>query len=125
MTELEALKKRIEELEERLERHEDRTEGMSAEKTYTQAKAWIKQNPKAWAAIKWQAKTLAAKGKRVSIKRMLENLRYIDKHLNDRNTDYSICNSYSACLARFLVAECPEVKPYISLKKSKVDRYFK
>ena len=118
------LLERIQDLEERLKRHEERTEPMSAEAMYETAKTWIDANPSVWRSVKNIAETRARQGKRVSMKRIIEDLR--DTYGITWQTDaFKLTNSVTAALARFLVVECPSVKDHICLKRSKVDRYFK
>lgn len=118
------LLERIQDLEERLKRHEERTEPMSAEAMYETAKAWIEANPNVWRSVKNIAETRARQGKRVSMKRIIEDLR--DTYGITWQTDaFKLTNSVTAALARFLVVECPSVKDNICLKRSKVDKYFK
>ena len=124
MSSVEELQARIDELEERLKRHEERTEPMSAETMYETAKAWIEANPSIWRSVKYVAEARARQGKRVSMKRIIEDLR--DSYGVTWQTEaFKLSNSVTSALARFLVRECPEVKGHIQLKRSKVDRFFK
>jgi hypothetical protein len=118
------LQARLNELEERLARHEERTEPMSAEVMYSTAKEWIDNNPAVWSAAKTMARSRAKFGKRVSMKRIIEDLRD-EFGMAWQTEEFKLSNSVTSCLARFLVQECPEVKPYIQFKRSKVDRFFK
>ena len=124
MNQMEQLQRRIEELEERLARHEERTEPMSADMMYATAEAWIKANPAIWESIKNIAESRARRNQRVSIKRIIEDTR--DQYAVTWQTEnFKLSNSVTACLARFLLRECPGVKGHIMLKRSKVDRFFK
>lgn len=118
------MQKRIDELEERLARHEERTEPMSAEKMYETAQAFIKNNPDVWRTICDRALSRARAGKRVSMKRIIEEVRDFNP-VYWQTDEFKLSNSVTACLARFLVRDCPEVKPHIKMKRSKVDRFFK
>ena len=119
-----ALEERIAELEERLARHEERTEPMSAEVMYNTAKEFIANNPAVWRSMCNIARSRARQGKRVSMKRIVEDTR--DSYgVTWQTEEFKLSNSVTACLARFLVKECPEVEPHIRLGRSKVDRYFK
>lgn len=124
MSSVEELQARIDELEERLKRHEERTEPMSAERMYEVAESWIKANPIIWRSVKDMARSRARQGRRVSMKRIIEDLR--DMYgVTWQTEDFKLTNSVTSALARFLVRECPEVKDQICLKRSKVDRFFK
>lgn len=124
MPSIDELQARIDELEERLARHEERTEPMSAERMYEVAESWIKANPNVWRSVKEMACTRARQGKRVSMKRIIEELRD-QSGVMWQTENHKLSNSVTSALARFLVKECPEVKGHICLKRSKVDRYFK
>lgn len=118
------LERRIAELEERLARHEERTEPMSAEVMYNTAQAFIENNPQIWQSMVNIARSRARQNKRVSMKRIVEDMR--DQYSVVWQTeDFKFSNSVTACLARFLIQECPEVKGHIRLGRSKVDRFFK
>lgn len=118
------LERRIAELEERLARHEERTEPMSAEVMYNTAQAFIENNPQIWQSMVNIARSRARQNKRVSMKRIVEDMR--DQYSTVWQTeDFKFSNSVTAALARFLIQECPEVKGHIRLGRSKVDRFFK
>lgn len=118
------LERRIAELEERLARHEERTEPMSAEVMYNTAQAFIENNPQIWQSMVNIARSRAQQNKRVSMKRIIEDMR--DQYSTVWQTeDFKFSNSVTAALARFLIQECPEVKGHIRLGRSKVDRFFK
>ena len=119
-----ALEARIAELEERLKRHEERTEPMSAETMYETAKGFIANNPDIWRSMCYIARSRARQGKRVSMKRIIEDTR--DSYGVTWQTDnFKLNNSVTAALSRFMVQECPEVKPYLRMNRSKVDRFFR
>ena len=118
------LERRIAELEERLARHEERTEAMSAEVMYSTAKEFIADNPQVWQSMVNTARSRARQGKRVSMKRIVEDTR--DNYgVTWQTENFKLSNSVTACLARFLIQECPEVKGHIKINRSKVDRFFK
>ena len=118
------LERKIAELEERLARHEERTEPMSAEVMYNTAQAFIENNPQIWQSMVNIARSRARQNKRVSMKRIVEDTR--DNYgVTWQTEDFKLSNSVTACLARFLIQECPEVKGHIKLGRSKVDRFFK
>lgn len=118
------LERKIAELEERLKRHEERTEPMSAEVMYSTAKEFIANNPQIWQSMVNIARSRARQNKRVSMKRIIEDMR--DQYSTVWQTeDFKFSNSVTAALARFLIQECPEVKGHIKINRSKVDRFFK
>lgn len=120
IAELEAM---VNELTERLARHEERTEPMSAEVMYQTAKDFIEKNPQAWETMKRTARSRALSNQRVSMKRIIEDAR--DQYgVQWQTQGFKFNNSVTACLARFLVKECPEVAPKIKMNRSKVDRFF-
>jgi uncharacterized coiled-coil protein SlyX len=124
MSSVEELQARIADLEERLARHEERTEPMSAEVMYNTAQEFITNNPDVWRSMVNVARSRARQGKRVSMKRIVEDTR--DQYGAVWQTeDFKLSNSVTAALARFLVLECPEAKDHMNLKRSKVDRYFR
>ena len=119
------LEGRIDGLEERLSQFESKTGFMNAETLYANAKEWIARNPRAWAFIKQRASKCFWENHRFSMKRTLEELRDSDLVNPTNEDDFKISNSYSSVLARFLILEMPEIAELTTLKKSKVDRFFK
>ena len=89
-----------------------------------EAKEFIANNPQVWQSMVNTARSRARQGKRVSMKRIVEDTR--DTYgVTWQTEDFKLSNSVTACLARFLIQECPEVKGHIKLGRSKVDRFFK
>lgn len=128
MNELEELRAEIEQLRERLDLFESRTGFMSAKTMYNDAMAWIKRNGKAWAYIKAYADKCINEQKRFSIQKACEELRDMD--IVDREELFKINNSYAAVLTRQLVQEFvsegkESIKELVTMRRSKVDRYFK
>jgi len=118
-----SLEHRVTMLEERLSQFEAKTGFMSAETMYESGKAWIARNPRAWRYIKQYADGCIDEQRRFSIQKACEELR--DSDLVDKDELYKVNNSYAAVLTRFLVKELPELKPLVSMRKSKVDRFFR
>ena len=117
------LEKMINELTLKVEALEAKSGYMDAQSMVDRANAWIARNPKAWAFIKDQARIVAYRGGRFSIKRVLENLRD-SRIVNMAEDDYKISNSYSAVFNRLLVRDIPRLAGYVTLRPSKVDYLF-
>ena len=124
MNEVEALRLRVQELEERLAEFESKTGFMNAETMLANANAWIVRNPKAWTYLKAKAHRSITNQERFSIKRELEELRESNNIRMDED-DYKISNSYSAVFVRLLIQEMPELREFVTLRHSKVDRLLK
>ena len=122
-TRINQLEDQVRELTARLAVFEARTGFMSAETMLENAKAWIARNPKAWSYLKRMAHYSITNQQRFSIKRELEALREADG-VSVGEDDYKISNSYSAVFVRLLVDEMPELRELVSLRPSKVDRFF-
>ena len=120
-----SLENRVKELEERLKQFESKTGFMSAETMYSNAKAWIARNPRAWAFIKQRADKCIHDGHRFSMQRALEELRDSDLVNRFNEDDFKVNNSLASVLTRFLIEDMPEVKSVVTLRHSKVDRLFK
>lgn len=124
MDSYEALQERIAELEQRLALFESKTGFMSAETMLENAKAWVARNPQAWTYLKAMARRAITNQERFSIKRELEELRESNTVRMDED-DYKISNSYAAVLVRLLIQEMPELREFVTLRRSKVDRLLK
>ena len=125
MATVEELERQIAELTARLETFESKTGFMSADTMMENAKAWIAKNPKAWEIIENQARAAIRDRKRFSVKKALEVLRDnpIITWLDD--SDFKISNSYASVFTRLLVQKMPELREFVTMRKSKVDRLFK
>lgn len=117
------LNERINELEDELARFESKTGFMSAETMRNNARAWIVNNPKAWAYLNRNAVRAIATQSRFSIQQAIEQLRNDPSIMIDEST-YRICNSYGAVLARELANELPQLRTLIKFGRSKVDRFY-
>lgn len=108
---------------EELERHVERTEGMSAWEMFTRARKLMRENPSVWQRITDDARAAARDGRRFSMKKEIEILRD-EGRINTLEEDYKFNSSVTAALTRFLLYEVPEVEPYVSVRPSKVDKFF-
>lgn len=124
MDSYEALQERIAELEQRLALFESKTGFMSAETMLENAKAWVARNPQAWKYLKAMAHRAITNQERFSIKRELEELRESNSVRMDTD-DYKISNSYASVIVRLLIQEMPELREFVTLRRSKVDRLLK
>lgn len=111
-------------LKEELARHEERTEGLNAEQMQNRAVEYVQMNPIVWERIKQDALNAAGQHKRFSIAKEFEELRNVKWLDLNENEQYKCNNSYRAPLTRMLVQEIPEVRPYVSMRRSKVDKYY-
>lgn len=124
MATVEELEREVAELRERLQQFEAKTGFMSAETMKENAEAWIARNPKAWDIIRDQAKAAIRDQKRFSVKKALEVLRDSPIITWLTEDDFKISNSYSAVFVRILVTEMPELRPLVTIRRSKVDRLY-
>ena len=85
------------------------------------AAAWRDQNPDAWAYVKSQARTAAERGHRFGMKALMEHVRWHYAVQRGDHDSYAINNNAVSALARLLVAECPDLRPYIELRRSTLD----
>ena len=122
---IDKLERRVEILEERLEQFEAKTGFMNAETMYHNAELWIVRNPRVWAFIKQRADKCVHDGHRFSMKRALEELRDSDLVNRFNEDEFKISNSLASVLTRFLIEDMPEVREFVTLRHSKVDRLFK
>lgn len=120
---METLESKIAELREQLKRYEERGRYMTAEDMYKRAEQWIRMNAQAWRIIKADARERMRNNEPFSMKRAVENLRYMPG-IAMTDEDYRICNSYTAALSRFLLREMPELSGHMTLRRSKVDKFF-
>lgn len=81
---------------------------------------WIRLNPEAWLRFKGHALHEAAHGRRVSVQWLLEDCRKYDR-VNSAGDPVKVNNSFAPIFARQLVEECPEVRPFIEMRRSVYD----
>ena len=117
------LNERINQLEDELARFETKTGFMNAETMRDNARAWIVRNPQAWSFLVRNAIRCVATQKRYSIQQALEELRN-DPEIVMGEDEYRISNSYAAVFARELADEIPGLRPLITFRRSKVDRFY-
>lgn len=86
----------------------------------TRALQWIKDNPDLWSKFKSYALHEADQKRRVSVQWLLEDSRKHD-YVNQNGEPCKINNSIAPVLARELLKECPEVRPYLEVRRSRFD----
>ena len=117
------LNERINQLEDELARFESKTGFMNAETMRKNARAWIVRNPRAWTFLVRNAVWYVQQQKHYSIKQSLEELRN-ETSIVIGDDDFKISNSYAAVFARELADEIPGLRPLITFRRSKVDRFY-
>lgn len=100
---------------------------MSAEESYTkgerfmeEARAWIDDNPRAWDYIVSQALLSASMHRRFGMKALCEHVRWHFSVVRG-HSEFKLNNNYTAPFTRLLIAQHPEVEPYIATRSSAVD----
>lgn len=86
----------------------------------TRALQWIKDNPDLWSKFKSYALNEAGHKRRVSVQWLLEDSRKHD-YVNQNGDPCKINNTYAPVFARELLKECPEVQPYLEVRRSRFD----
>lgn len=81
---------------------------------------WISQNPDLWTKFKAYALHEADQKRRVSVQWLLEDSRKHD-YVNQNGDPCKINNTYAPVFARELLKECPEVQPYLEVRRSRFD----
>lgn len=84
------------------------------------ADEWRKANPEAWERITKLARLYASQGRRFSMEKLIQAARY-DMTTNGIFAGFKVNNNSRAALARTLLEENPQLKDYMSIRKSKVD----
>ena len=84
-----------------------------------EADRWIENNPAAWNYMVSQAVKSANAGRRFGIGALCEHVRWHMFAKGDEN--FKLNNNYRAHFARRIIAEHPEVAPYISTRGSVLD----
>lgn len=85
---------------------------------------WIRENPDAWDWIVGEAVKEARAERRFSPRYLAESLRSKDFVSVDGSSS-TINNNLTPALARILIEQHPEVKPWLELRKSKCSPAFK
>lgn len=93
---------------------------MSDSTVRQRALEWIRLNPNIWARFKSWALNEAAHERRVSVQWLLEDVRRFDR-VNNAGDVVKVNNSFAPIFARQIVAECPEIRPYIEMRRSIYD----
>lgn len=120
-----AMLDRIADLEREVRRLTEKYEGLSPEEMYRRTSVYIAMNPEVWQRLKEDAAYAVAKEQPFSIAKEFEELRASRWLQRNEHEEYKCNNSYRAVLTRFLVADIPSLKPYVTLRRSKVDKFFK
>lgn len=87
----------------------------------TRALQWIKDNPDLWSKFKSYALNEAGHKRRVSVQWLLEDSRKHD-YVNRNGEPCKINNTFAPVLARQLLKECPQIKPYLEVRRSRFDK---
>ena len=87
----------------------------------TRALQWIKDNPDLWSKFKSYALNEAGHKRRVSVQWLLEDSRKHD-YVNQNGEPCKINNTFAPVLARQLLKECPQIKPYLEVRRSRFDK---
>lgn len=96
------------------------TECVTAANAVYHARLWVKDNPDVWEKWKRIAKEEVQHKRRFGIQWLAEESRKKDQ-VDSEGRPFKINNTLTPALARLLVADLPEVRPYIQLRKSKAD----
>lgn len=84
------------------------------------ARLWAAENPSAFSLMKEEARRKAGAGRRFGVQELAEWVRRSD--LTDRHgAPTRIDNSIVAPLARMIVEQCPECRPYVELRTHAYD----
>lgn len=85
-----------------------------------EARAFVAANPAWWALVKREALAAVAQQRHFSMKALVEWSRYeLGRRAIARpGVVYRINNNWTSTFARMLIAECPEVEPYIETRRA-------
>lgn len=92
----------------------------TAEWMKAEARKWVDDNPLAWGEMKEIASLRASLGRRFSIGQLTEYVRFSFTTFG-KSDGFKMNNSLRAELARMLIEEVPQCRPFIETRKSKVD----
>ena len=84
------------------------------------AREWRRVNARLWHDLETWALNEAAHERRFGVQDFIESVRWRD-HVNDLGEPVKVNNSYGPLFARFLVADYPELRPWIELRRSRWD----
>lgn len=96
------------------------TPGISGSKIMEEARKWAKANADAYHRMVGEAKKAAANGKRTSIAKLAEEVRY-SMPLKKDECGFKVNNTVRAGLARLMVSEHPELAQVMEMRASKAD----
>lgn len=95
-------------------------EGLSGEWMLREAAGWRHMNLRAWSAMKRIAEGYIAQGRRFSMETLIQRARY-DMGTEGLSQGFKVNNNLRSALARMLVQELPQARPYLDMRGSKVD----
>lgn len=84
------------------------------------AREWRRVNTRLWHDLEAWALNEAAHERRFGVQDFIESVRWRD-HVNDLGEPVRVNNSYEPLFARFLVADYPELRPWVELRRSRWD----
>lgn len=84
------------------------------------AREWRRANTRLWHDLEAWALNEAAHERRFGVQDFIESVRWHD-HVNDLGEAVKVDNSYAPLFARFLVAEHPELRQWVELRRSRWD----
>ena len=88
------------------------------------AAAWRDANSRNYAAYQWflnRARNYAKDGEQFSIKLLVEEYRWMTRSLADRQGLFKFDNSLASPMLRLLIADAPEIEPYVRTRSAKCD----
>lgn len=84
------------------------------------AEEWIRLNPDLWSRFEAHCMSEAEHERRISIKWLIEDVRAHD-YVNRDGDPCKVNNNYAPIFARRLIAQHPELEPYIETRRSMYD----
>ena len=97
---------------------------MNTRASLARAVAWRNKNAINYGAYEWflnRAKNYAKDGECFSIKLLVEEYRWLTRSMADKQGGFKWDNSLTTPLSRLLIADAPEIAPYIRTKTAKCD----
>lgn len=105
------------------EGNEQQPSGIDYEKyrqTIRKEKEWRGQNKELWRHIETWALNEARHRRKFAVQQKIEEIRWKD-YVNDAGQSVKVSNNYGAIWTRLLVAMHPEIRPFVTMKKSVFD----
>ena len=93
---------------------------MSDKTVEIRAQEWIKANPDLWGKFTDYALKQAENERHISVAWLTEDVRQHD-YVNRIGDPCKINNNFKAVFARLLIKQHPQVRPYITIRKSGYD----